>query len=326
VRAWQVHHHGEPGEVLDLREVPELSPGPGEVVLAVRAAALNFADALLCRGIYQEQPDLPFTPGLEVVGVVSAIGSGAAAHVGQRVLAPTVLPHGGLADACLARASELLPLDEDVADEVGAALSVTYQTGWIGLVHRGRLKAGETLLVHAGAGGVGSAAIQLGVALGARVLATAGGPDKVGRCLAAGADAAFDHRTEDIAQRVLEHTGGRGVDVVYDSVGGAMFEASRRCVAFEGRVLVIGFASGEVPQIPANHVLVKNYDVIGLQWPAYRRQRPDLVRRTHDILLDLLRRGQIAPVVPDVRPLDDAAVALQSLASGTTTGKVVLRP
>jgi len=327
VRAWQVREVGEPRQVLTLETVPDLVPGPDEVVIAVRAAALNFADALLCRGTYQEHPPMPFTPGLEVVGLVASTGDGVDPGLeGRRVLAPTLLPRGGLAEQCLARSAEVLPLDDDVADEVGAALSVTYQTGWIGLVLRARLQPGETLLVHAGAGGVGSAAIQLGIALGARVLATAGGPAKVAQCLAAGADAAFDHRADDIAACVLEATDGRGADVVYDSVGGAMFEASRRCVAFEGRILVIGFASGDIPQIPANHVLVKNYAVIGVQWPAYRRVRPEVVRATHDELSALLRRGAIAPMVPRVLPLESAADALDDLVSGTTTGKIVVRP
>lgn len=325
MRAWRIPRHGEPLEVLTLEDVPDPTPGPTEVVVEVAACALNFADALLCRGTYQVRPDPPFTPGLEVVGVVREVGADADAVPGTRVLVAPRLPAGGLAERCVARAADLLDLPDDVDDATGVALYTSYQTAWIGLHHRAHLRPGEVLLVQAGAGGTGSAAVQVGVAAGARVIATAGGEEKVARCREMGADAVVDHRREDVVSRVRELTGGRGADVVFDPVGGPTFEVSRRVAAFEGRVLVVGFASGEVPAIPANHVLVKNYDVIGLQWPAYRDERPDLVRRAHKGLLDLLARGRVTPLVTEVLPLEAAADGIDRLARGRTTGKLVVR-
>ena len=326
MRAWRAHDHGAPADVLVLEDVELPAPGSGQVHLEVSACALNFADDLLCRGTYQERPGLPCTPGMEVVGRVAAVGEGVDLAPGTRVLGPPLLPHGGLAEACVAEAAHLLALPDDVDDVTAAALYVTYQTGWIGLHHRARLRPGEVVLVHAGAGGVGSAAIQLAVAAGARVLATAGGPAKVERCRALGAEVAIDHRSEDVVGAVRAATDGRGADVVVDSVGGPVFEASRRSVAFEGRILVVGFASGEVPAIPANHLLVKNYDVVGLQWPAYRRHRPDLVARAHEALVALLAEGAIAPDVSRTLPLEAALEGLEDLAGGRTVGKLVVTP
>lgn len=326
MRAWRAQRLGEPGEVLHLEEVPRPTPGPGQVRVAVSACGLNFADALVCRGTYQQRVDPPFTPGLEVVGVVEALGPQVGPRLGERVLTATVLPHGGFADACLARAEDLLALPDEVDDHTAVALYVTYQTAWVGLHRRTRLAAGEVLVVHAGAGATGSAAIQLGRAAGATVLATAGGADKVARCLALGAHEAVDSRSTDVAAWVRDRTGGRGADVVFDPVGGPLFEASRRCVAFEGRLVVVGFASGEVPQVPANHVLVKNYDVIGLQWPAYRDRAPHVVEEAHHDLLRLLAAGAIEPLVAAARPLEDAVAALEDLLARRTEGKVVLRP
>ena len=326
MRAWRAHEHGPASDVLELEEVTTPSPPAGHVRLRVDACALNFADDLLCRGTYQQRPGLPVTPGMEVVGVVDEVGAGVEVPLGSRHLCAPALPHGGLAEACLARAEEILPLPDVVDDVTGAALYVTYQTAWIGLHHRARLRSGETVLVHAGAGGVGSAAIQVALAAGARVLATAGGPDKVARCRQLGADVAIDHRADDVVEAVRSSTDGRGVDVVVDSVGGPVFESSRRCVGFEGRILVVGFASGEVPRPPLNHVLVKNYDLVGLQWPAYREQRPELVRAAHEALLDLLAAGTIDPLVSDVVDLDGARDGLTALVRGATVGKIVVVP
>lgn len=326
MRGWRAHSHGEPADVLRFERSARPQPGPGQVRVAVAACGVNFADALVCRGTYQQRADPPVTPGLEVVGTVEAVGEGVGLPLGTRVLTATVLPHGGFAEACLARAEDALPLPDEVDDVTAAALYVTYQTAWVGLHRRARLRPGEVLVVHAGAGGAGSAALQMGLAAGATVLATAGGPEKVARCLALGAHGAADSRTDDVAAWVLERTDGRGADVVYDPVGGALFEASRHCIAFEGRLVVVGFASGEVPQVPANHVLVKNYDVVGLQWPAYRARAPQVVRAAHDALLELLAAGRIAPLVPSVRPLEEALAAVEDLLGRRTEGKVVLRP
>ncbi|HEY5154392.1 MAG TPA: zinc-binding dehydrogenase, partial [Acidimicrobiales bacterium] len=191
---------------------------------------------------------------------------------------------------------------------------------------RAGLRAGESVLVHAGAGGVGSAAIQLAKARGARVIATAGGADKVARCLDLGADAAVDYRAEDFVAATNEFTSGRGADVIYDSVGGDTFDGSRRCVAFEGRIVVVGFAGGRIADAPTNHLLVKNYSVVGLHWGLYRSRQPALVRTCHDDLVRLHATGAIAPLIGAVRPLRDAPDALADLAARATVGKVVLVP
>lgn len=328
VRAWQLHTHGEPGDVLVLDDVDAPQPAEGQVRLAVDACGVNWADVLVCRGTYQERAPLPITPGLEVVGRVEATGPGVDVEPGRRVLAPTVLPRGGMADAALAPASGLLELPPEVDDATAVALYVTYQTAWVTLVRRCRLEAGQTVLVHAGAGATGSAFIQVARALGATVLATAGGAAKVDRCRTLGAHDAADSRHDglDLVAWVRERTGDHGADVVIDPVGGPLAEPSRRSVAFEGRLAVVGFASGEVPQLPANHVLVKNYDVIGVQWPAYRRHRPDVVATAHAELLAMLASGAITPLVGSVRPLDEALDVLDDVVGRRTEGKIVLVP
>ena len=208
----------------------------------------------------------------------------------------------GLADWALAATDDVFAIPDAMDDVTGAALPVTYQTGWFGLYHRAQLVEGETVLVHAGAGGVGSAAIQLAKARGARVIATAGGADKVARCLALGADAAIDYRHEDFIEATKGFTDGRGADVIYDSVGGDTFDGSRRCVAFEGRIVVVGFAGGRIAEAPTNHVLVKNYSVVGLHWGLYRSRRPALVQACHEDLVRLQAAGLIAPLIGAVRP------------------------
>lgn len=325
MRAWRVHELGEPDEVLRLDDVAPSEPGPGELAIEVSACALNLADALLCRGEYQEKPPLPFTPGLEVAGTVVQAGPGAAHEVGERVLAQPRLPHGGLAERTIARDHEAFAVPDSLDDAAAAALHVTYQTGWFALYHRAQLRPGETLLVHAGAGGVGSAAIQLGLAAGARVIATAGGAEKVRICEDLGVDLAIDHRADDFVEAVNDATDGRGADVIYDSVGGDTFDRSRRCVAFEGRILVIGFASGRFADAPTNHVFVKNYSVVGLHWSLYKRHAPELVARAHEELLGLHARGLISPLISSQRPLEEAPAALADLARGGTWGKVVIR-
>jgi NADPH2:quinone reductase len=324
VQAWRVATHGPPLEVLDLRDdVPTPEPGPGQVALDVAACGLNFADTLLCRGTYQEHPPLPFTPGLEVAGRVAAVGDGVeSTRVGARVAAVTALPHGGLATTCLAAAADTWPVADGVDDVVAAALPIAYGTAWLGLFHRGGLRAGDTVLVHAAAGGTGSAAVQLAAAAGARVLATAGGPEKVALARSLGADVAWDTRADnlDLVEAVRAETDGRGVDVVFDPVGGDLFDSSRRVVAFEGRYLVIGFASGRVPDAPANHVLVKNYSLVGVHWGLYRTAAPEVLARAQAAI----QAAGVQPVVGAVRPLADAAVALDDLAGGRTTGKVVI--
>ena len=321
MRAWQVHEHGEPQDVLRLDDVPEPVAGPGMLRLRVDAVALNFPDVLLCRGTYQERPELPFTPGLEVCGTVLE-----GPRAGERVLAAPVLPRGGLADQVVVPEVAAHAVPDDLPSAQAASMLITYQTGYVGLHRRARLQAGETLLVHAGAGGVGSAAIQLGKAAGARVIATAGGPDKVRVCESLGADVAVDYLSEDFVAVVKDVTAGRGADVVYDPVGGDVFDRSRRCVAFEGRIVVVGFTGGRIADAPTNHVLVKNYSVVGLHWGLYRQYEPQVFAQTHAALLELWARRAIDPLVGAELPLEAAPEALTRLSDRRTVGKVVLLP
>ncbi|MDY7106075.1 MAG: NADPH:quinone oxidoreductase family protein [Actinomycetota bacterium] len=327
MQAWQVHENGPPEDVLVWADdLAPLRPGEGEVVIDVRAAAVNFADDLVCRGTYQEKPALPFTPGMEVSGVVAAVGTGVELAVGRRVLAAPQLAHGGYATHALARASDTFEIPDELDDVAAAALFVTYQTGWCALAHRARLEPGETLLVHAGAGGVGSAAIQLAKAIGARVVATAGGADKTDVCRRLGADEVVDYRSEDFVEVVNDLTDGRGADVVFDPVGGDTFDRSTKCIAWGGRILIVGFAGGRIAEARTNHVLVKNYGVLGVHWGGYRSRAPELVRTWHDDLMRLAAGGAIAPLVSQVVPLSDAPKALAAVTSRGTVGKVVLDP
>ncbi|HVF20135.1 MAG TPA: NADPH:quinone oxidoreductase family protein [Mycobacteriales bacterium] len=326
MRAWQVHSLGDPADVLRLDDLPVPDPGPGEVRIEVEAVALNFPDVLLCQGKYQERPPLPFTPGLEVAGHVVAAGEGSTYAVGQRVLASPPLPRGGLAEQVLAPAEAAFAIPDSLSATKAAAMFITYQTGWAGLHRRAAIRPGETLLVHAGAGGVGSAAIQLGLAAGARVIATAGGPEKVEICRTLGAELAIDYLAEDFVDVVKGATGGRGADVIYDSVGGDTFDRSRKCIAFEGRLVVVGFAGGRIAEAPTNHALVKNYSIVGLHWGLYRQMEPTLIPAIHDELMALHARGAIDPLIFAELPLEDAPAALAKLGGRATWGKVVLRP
>ena len=231
---WQVHELGAPADVLTWGEMPDPEPGPGQVLVRVHAVACNFPDILLCQGRYQDKPAPPFTPGMEIAGEVVAAGEGAVAAVGDRVLGPPPMGRGGYAELTVLDADATLPWPDGMSAGQAAGMFVTYQTGICALEHRARLQAGETLLVHAAAGGVGSAAVQLGKALGARVIGTAGGPEKCAVARELGADEIVDYATEDLVARVKELTGGRGADVVYDPIGGDVFDASRQARRVRG--------------------------------------------------------------------------------------------
>jgi NADPH2:quinone reductase len=326
VRAWRVHELGEPADVLRLEDVEAPRAGLGQVGIEVEAVALNFPDILLCKGMYQERPPLPFTPGLEIAGRVVETGEGAGIPEGSRVIAMPPMPGGGMAERVVAPEAVVFPVPEDMPAAAAASLLIAYQTGHFGLHRRAGLTEGETLLVHAGAGGVGSAAVQLGRAAGARVIATAGGAEKVAVLERLGVDIAIDYTSDDFVEVVKEATGGRGADVIYDPVGGDTFDRSRKCIAWEGRLLVIGFAGGRIPEVPANHVLLKNYSVVGLHWGAYFRNDPRLVHATHALLLQLYEKGEIDPLISAELPLEDAPAALERLGARGTWGRVVLRP
>ncbi|MGI5249433.1 NADPH:quinone oxidoreductase family protein [Actinacidiphila glaucinigra] len=327
MKAWRVHENGEPRAAMRLDEVPDPQPGPGELLLKVRAANVNFPDALLCRGHYQVRPPLPFTPGVEFCGEVVAVGEGATGHAaGDRVVTPAALPGGAFAELAVVPAAGVLPAPPALDDAEAAALHIGYQTGWFGLHRRAGLSEGETLLVHAAAGGVGSAAVQLGKAAGATVIGVVGGPDKAKTARELGADVVVDRTCEDFVAVVKEATGGRGADVVYDPVGGDAYTRSTKCIAFEGRILVVGFTSGTIPSPGLNHALVKNYSVVGLHWGLYNTHDPAAVRRCHDELTRLAAEGAIRPLVSERVPLGGAADAVQRVADGTTTGRVVVVP
>lgn len=317
MQAWRVHRNGEPGEVMRLEETDRPTPGDGQVLVEVRAANVNFPDALLCRGQYQVRPPLPFTPGVEVCGTTED---------GRRVLATPALPHGGFADYVVADEAALLPAPDALDDAEAAALHIGYQTGWFGLHRRARLQPGETLLVHAAAGGVGSAAVQLGRAAGAKVIGVVGGPEKAAVARELGCDLVIDRRSEDIVAAVKEATAGRGADVVYDPVGGDAYAKSAKCVAFEGRILVVGFASGVIPTPGLNHALVKNYSVVGLHWGLYNTKDPAAVRACHDELTKLAEQGIVKPLVSERVAMSGAADAVQRVAGGTSTGRIVVLP
>ncbi|MFF7840502.1 NADPH:quinone oxidoreductase family protein [Streptomyces ossamyceticus] len=317
MQAWQVHENGEPSEVMRLQDVERPTPGDGQVLLKVRAANINFPDVLMARGHYQVRPPLPFTPGVEIC---------AETEDGRRVIATPALPYGGLAEYAVADAAALLPAPEALDDAEAAALHIGYQTGWFGLHRRARLEAGETLLVHAAAGGVGSAAVQLGKAAGATVIGVVGGADKAAVARELGCDVVVDRRSEDVVSAVKDATGGRGADVIYDPVGGETYTQSTKVVAFEGRIVVVGFASGTIPSPGLNHALVKNYSILGLHWGLYNTKNPKLVQHCHEQLTELAARGVVKPLVSERVPLDGAAAAVQRVADGVTTGRVVVVP
>jgi NADPH2:quinone reductase len=323
VKAWQVSELGEPRKVMSLDEIPEPQAGPGQLQVRVLGAASNFADALICRGLYQVRPPLPFTPGLELCGEVTALGPATTGFaVGDRVIGASVLPAGGFAEVALMGAATTFPAPQLLDDAQAAAFSIAYQTGWIGLHRRAHLQPGETLLVHAAAGGVGSAAVQLGKAAGARVIGVVGGPGKAEVARTLGADVVVDRHSQDFVEVVKDVTGGRGADVVYDPVGGDTYQRSTKCIAFEGRILVVGFAGGQIQSAALNHALVKNYSIVGLHWGLYMSKDPALVRQCHDELCKLVADGLVRPLVSERLPLDAVADGLQRLADGTTVGRV----
>ena len=324
MKAWRVSGLGEPRDVMSLDEVPVPQPGAGQLLVRVLGAAANFPDILMCRGLYQVKPPLPFTPGVELCGEVAALGTGATGFsVGDRVIGASVLPAGGFAQLALMDTATTFPAPGGLDNAQAAAFYIGYQTGWFGLHRRAHLQPGETLLVHAAAGGVGSAAVQLGKAAGAFVIGVVGGREKAAVARALGADVVVDRRTDDFVQVVKDVTHGRGADVVYDPVGGDAYQRSTKCLAFEGRIVVVGFAGGQIQTASLNHALVKNYSIVGLHWGLYMKNDPALVRTCHTELSQLAANGVARPLVSQRLALDAVAEGLQRLADGTTVGRVV---
>ena len=323
MNAWLVHDWCTP-EQMQWTDLPLPEPGPGQVRVKVAAAALNFLDTLMIGGRYQERPPLPFAPGVELSGTVDAIGEDAGLAIGERVCG--LVPYGAFAQYACVDAADLSPVPDAVDLAIAAALPVVYGTAHHALVERGRLRAGETLLVLAAAGGVGLATVQLGRALGLRVLAAAGGPDKCALCLEHGAEQAFDYRDPAWAEQVKAATGGRGVDAVFDPVGGDYTGHALRLLAYGGRLLIVGFAAGAIAQIPANRLLLKDLSAMGVIWGAWRRRNRAAAAAQMAGLFDLWRQGAIAPLVSQRRPLAEAPSAIADLGSRRTTGKVLLIP
>jgi NADPH:quinone reductase len=327
VKAWQLSSYGEAEEVLELADRPRPVPGQGQLLVRVLAASANFPDVLMIRGSYQVKPPLPFVPGVELCGEVIEAGPGVTEFdPGDRVLGGAALPDGAYAEYALMDAARTMPAPESLDDAEAAPFHVTYQTGWFGLHRRARLAAGETLLVHAAAGGVGSGAIQLGKAAGATVIGVTGGKEKAAIARELGADVVIDRYGEDFVSVVKEVTGGTGADVVYDPVGGEAFRKSTKCIAFEGRIVVVGFASGEIPSAALNHALVKNYSILGLHWGLYERLDPGAVRDCHAELTRLADAGLIKTLVTERLPLTEVPDGLRRLGAGTTTGRIVFQP
>ena len=308
------------GGALDLSEAPAPAPGPGEALLRVRACGVNFADTLMVAGRYQEKPPLPFAPGLEICGVVEALGPGAEGlGVGDRVAA--TVGHGGFAEAAVAPAAACVRAPDAMPDHEVAALQIAHGTSHVALAHRARLRPGERLLVLGAGGGVGLTAVEIGALMGAEVIAAARGAEKQAAAREKGAAHLVEADPETLRDAVKALG---GADVVYDPVGGALWKAALRAANFEARLLPIGFASGDVPQIPANILLVKNLDVIGLYWGAYRRHAPEVLVESFRTLIGWWEAGRLRPHVTHRLPLAEANAALDLLRQRRAAGKVVL--
>jgi NADPH2:quinone reductase len=312
-----------PPESLVIEDVPSLEPGPGEVVIAVKAASVNFPDVLIIQNRYQVKPPLPFSPGSEVAGVVKAAGGGVT-HVkaGDRVMA--IIGYGAFAEEVSVESRRVLPLPSGMDFETAAAFGLTYATSEHALVDRGALKAGETLLVLGAAGGVGVAAVEIGKALGARVIACASTDDKLAVCRAHGADETINYATDDLRERVKVLTNGSGPDVIYDPVGGAYTEPALRSIAWRGRLLVVGFAAGEIPKIPLNLTLLKGCSIVGVFWGEFTRREPQRFAESMQRLSRWYAEGRLKPHISAMFPLERAAEALTRMANREIMGKVVL--
>ena len=312
-----------PPESLVVEDVPSPTPGPGDVIISAKAASVNFPDVLIIQNKYQVKPPLPFSPGSEVAGVVKAIGDGVDnVKSGDKVMAVTT--YGAFAEEVKTPATRLVPIPDGMDYPTAAAFLLTYGTSEHALRDRGQLKAGETLLVLGAAGGVGIAAIEIGKALGARVIACASTEDKLAVCREHGADAAINYASEDLRERITDLTAGKGIDVVYDAVGGSYTEPALRSLAWRGRLLVVGFAAGEIPRIPLNLALLKGCSIVGVFWGDFARREPKLFAESVRRLGEWYREGKLKPHISATFPLDQAAEALKLMAARKVKGKVVL--
>jgi NADPH2:quinone reductase len=314
---------GPPGDLL-LEETENPKLGPSGLRVEVHRAGLNFPDVLIVQGKYQVKPDLPFSPGAEVAGIVTEVGERATGFApGDRVMA--LCTTGGFAEEAVVHYGSAFKMTDGMSFETAAALPLTYGTTYHALVDRAKLAAGETLLVTGAGGGVGIAAVQLGKALGATVIAAAGSAAKLAAAKEAGADHGIDYTAENLAERVKALTGQSGANVVYDAVGGDVFDATLRCVAWEGRVLVIGFASGRIPEIPANRLLLKGCSAVGVYWGAFAARDPAANRRNFEHIFRLYAEGKIDPKIGATYALADAAQSIVDLENRAIVGKAVIR-
>jgi NADPH2:quinone reductase len=322
--AWLAPTFGAPADVLRREDVIVPVPGDDEVLVEVAYTGLNFADVLCCRGTIQVLPPLPFTPGREVAGRVAATGPGANWRTGERVAGIPALRHGGLARFCIVHRTNLFWIPPGLGDQPAACLTVNYHTAYLALFRRARVQKGDTVLVHAGAGGLGSAAIQLANSAGARVLATAGSAAKVAACRRLGAEAAIDYTSADFVDFVRAHTSGHGADIVVDPVGGDACLRSFDCMSSEGRIVLLGFASGSIPRIRATAALMRNVSILGVNREVYRSTHPELMNEAHAAVLDAQARRFVQPLIDRVGAFTAAPDALRDLEERRITGKVLI--
>jgi len=313
-----------PIETLEVADVSVPEPGPRQVRIDVKAASLNFPDALMVQGLYQVKPPVPFAPGMEFAGVVSAVGSGVTHHkIGDRVLA---LGLGGFAEEAIADAASMMPLPPTLDFETAAATFLAYGTSLRALKNRARLQPGETVLVLGASGGVGIAAIEIAKAMGARVLAAASTESKLEVCRRAGADATVDYTREDLKNAVKSFTGGKGIDVVYDPVGGDYTEAALRSLGWGGRLLIIGFAAGSIPKLPVNLTLLNERSIVGVYWGDSLRHEPQAHVANVRQLLEWLQAGKIKPLISERVSLGEAKAAMLRMVQRQVVGKVIVQP
>ena len=321
MRAWQVTHYGEPEE-MRLVELETPVPAEGEVLVRNRACGLNFFDLLQCQGKYQARPAFPFTIGAEVAGTIERIGPGVQGlQEGQRVASLT--RGGGFAEITKVDASRVFAIPEEMSFETAAAMEVVFQTSLFALEHRAKLQRGEWLLVHAGASGVGTAAIQLGKAMGARIIATAGSAKKLEFCRQQGADHVLGYGDAGWIDDVKRIAGKFGADVIYDPVGGDVFDLSTKVIAPEGRLLVVGFASGRIPSLPANRALLKNMSLVGVFWGRHCEENPGYMESLHSKLMELFATGGIDPPIGATFGFEDVPEGIRALANRQVCGKAV---
>jgi NADPH2:quinone reductase len=312
-----------PAENLSLEERPAPSPGKGEILVDIKAAGVNFPDILTVQGKYQFKPELPFVPGAEVAGIVTAVGEGVTSHkVGDKVI--STLQICGFSEQCVASEHGSFGMGETMSFEQAAGFAITYGTSYYALKQQAKIQPGETLLVLGAAGGVGIATIQIAKAMGAKVIAAASSEEKLDFACEAGADLRINYSEENLKDKVKELTGGKGADVIYDPVGGDFSEQAFRAIAWDGRFLVIGFASGPIPAIPLNLMLLKGASLVGVFWGAWAARFPMESRQNFDELIEMIDGGQFSPLVTEVYSLDDYKAAFASISERRAKGKVIL--